>query len=138
MQPIGYRLEAGGGLDAVFAALADPTRRAILERLVKGEASVGELAAPFEMSQPAVSKHLQVLERAGLVQRRIAGARRPARVRLDALTAANTWLADYRAQWEARFVLQDALLRDMTRTEVRRARGKSRTRKRRTTKRGQQ
>lgn len=113
-----------GGLDAVFSALADPTRRAILARLVQGEAAVGELAAPFAMSQPAVSKHLKVLEQAGLVERRVAGSRRPARVRLEALAAANTWLEEYRARWKARFAQLDALLHDITRVE---GRGKTRT-----------
>jgi DNA-binding transcriptional ArsR family regulator len=115
VQPNGYGSGSGANLDAVFAALADPTRRAILSRLIRGDASVGELAAPFDMSQPAVSKHLQVLQRAGLVERSISGARRPARVRLEGLSAANTWLEEYRAQWETRFAQLDVLLRDMTR-----------------------
>jgi DNA-binding transcriptional ArsR family regulator len=98
----------------VFSALSDPTRRAILSRLTAGEASVGELAAPFKMSQPAVSKHLQVLERAGLIERSIAGSKRPARARIEPLTVARAWLEQYRAQWEARFTQLDALLLDMT------------------------
>lgn len=106
-------------LDAVFSALSDPTRRAILSRLVDGDASVGELAAPFSMSQPAVSKHLKVLEQAGLVERSIDGARRPARLRPEPLAAANTWLEEYRALWEARFDQLDTLLRDMVRAEGR-------------------
>lgn len=100
-------------LDAVFAALSDPTRRAILSRLLQGEASVGELAEPFSMSQPAVSKHLKVLERAGLVERRVDGSRRPARLCPEPLAAANTWLEEYRALWEARFAQLDELLIDM-------------------------
>ncbi|MEM8608847.1 MAG: metalloregulator ArsR/SmtB family transcription factor [Myxococcota bacterium] len=104
-------------LDAVFAALADPTRRAILARLVEGEAAVGELAAPFSMSQPAVSKHLKVLEHAGLVERSIDGSRRPARLRPEPLAAASTWLEDYRALWEARFDQLDGVLRSMARKE---------------------
>jgi DNA-binding transcriptional ArsR family regulator len=100
-------------LDAVFAALADPTRRAILARLVQGDASVGELAAPFAMSQPAVSKHLKVLERAGLVARGADGTRRPTRLRPEALAAATTWLDEYRALWDARFAQLDALLHEM-------------------------
>lgn len=117
MQPSGYT--PNPGLDAVFAALSDPTRRAILARLVEGEASVGELAAPFSMSQPAVSKHLKVLERAGLVERSVDGSRRPARLRPEPLAAANTWLEDYRAMWEARFAQLDSLLSEMASDEGR-------------------
>lgn len=116
MELVGYR-SPEASLDAVFAALADPTRRAILGRLVEGEASVGELAAPFTMSQPAVSKHLKVLEQAGLVERSVDGARRPARLRPEPLAAANTWLENYRELWEARFGQLDTLLRDMVRLE---------------------
>ncbi|MCO4762174.1 MAG: helix-turn-helix transcriptional regulator [Myxococcales bacterium] len=105
------------GLDAVFAALADPTRRAILSRLVHGQASVGELAKPFSMSQPAVSKHLKVLEKAGLIDRSVDGTRRPARLRPEPLAAANTWLEAYRALWEARFSQLDLLLEDMALSE---------------------
>jgi DNA-binding transcriptional ArsR family regulator len=112
MQPTGYRA-SNRELDAVFAALADPTRRAILSRLVKGDASVGELAAPFKMSQPAVSKHLKVLEHAGLVERSIAGSRRPARLRPEPLAAATGWLENYRALWQARFDQLDSLLKEM-------------------------
>ena len=115
MQPAGYMTNPSPALDAVFAALADGTRRAILARLVEGEASVRELAAPFDMSQPAVSKHLKVLERAGLVERRVDGARRPARLRPEPLATANTWLETYRALWEARFAQLDTLLEELTR-----------------------
>ena len=79
-------------LDATFAALADPTRRAILSRLASGEASVSELAAPFAMSQPAISKHLKVLERAGLISRGIDAQRRPRRLEAQPLAEANKWL----------------------------------------------
>ncbi len=113
VEPFGYAIDPSPGLNAVFGALSDPTRRAILARLVEGEASVGEIAAPFSMSQPAVSKHLKVLERAGLVERGIDGARRPARLRPEPLAAANTWLEAYRALWEARFAQLDALLHEM-------------------------
>ncbi|MEM7136290.1 MAG: metalloregulator ArsR/SmtB family transcription factor [Myxococcota bacterium] len=120
MQPSGYALGPNPALDSVFAALSDPTRRRILARLVEGEASVGELAAPFSMSQPAISKHLKVLEHAGLVERSVDGTRRPARLRPEPLAAANTWLESYRALWEAKFEQLDTLLRDLARDESRR------------------
>jgi len=87
-------------LDATFAALADPTRRAILARLASGEASVNELAAPFEMSQPAISKHLKVLERAGLISRGRDAQRRPRRLEAEPLAEATEWLERYREFWE--------------------------------------
>jgi DNA-binding transcriptional ArsR family regulator len=92
----------GSTLDLTFAALADPTRRAILERLAQGEATVGELAAPFEMSRPAISKHLRVLERAGLVMRKADG--RVSRLNLDAtpMREAQEWVGHYRRYWEDR------------------------------------
>lgn len=97
-------------LDATFAALADPTRRAILARLSTGEATVTELAAPFAMSQPAVSKHLRVLERAGLVRRGRDAQRRPCRLEARPLKAATDWLADYRNYWEESYRQLDDLL----------------------------
>ncbi|WP_407952140.1 ArsR/SmtB family transcription factor [Plantactinospora sonchi] len=97
-------------LDATFAALADPTRRAILARLAAGEATVTELAAPFRMSQPAVSKHLKVLERAGLVSRGRDAQRRPCRLEARPLKAAVDWLANYRAYWEESYQRLDDLL----------------------------
>src|SRR5215471_10804065 len=97
-------------LGATFAALADPTRRAILARLALGEASVMELAKPFEMSQPAVSKHLKVLERAGLIATARAAQRRPRRLEPRPLAQAAQWLERYRQFWEARFQSLDALL----------------------------
>ncbi|MCC6735719.1 MAG: winged helix-turn-helix transcriptional regulator [Bauldia sp.] len=97
-------------LDATFAALADPTRRAILARLVLGETTVMDLAKPFDMSQPAISKHLKVLERAGLVSRGRDAQRRPVRLEAKPLAEASTWLESYRALWEARFDRLDALL----------------------------
>ena len=100
-------------LDATFAALADPTRRAILARLAAGEASVTELAAPFAMSQPAVSKHLKVLERAGLVSRGRDAQRRPRRLEAEPLAEATEWLEEYRELWEGRFRQLDALLGEM-------------------------
>jgi DNA-binding transcriptional ArsR family regulator len=100
-------------LDMTFAALADPTRRAILARLAQGEASVLELARPFAMSQPAISKHLKVLERAGLIRRGQAGQRRPRRLEAKPLAEANEWLERYREIWEANFQRLDALLEEM-------------------------
>jgi DNA-binding transcriptional ArsR family regulator len=90
-------------LDATFAALSDPTRRAILARLVEGDASVAELAAPFEITQRAVSKHIAVLEAAGLVSRGKDAQRRPSRIRLEPLMEMDEWLAFYRALWTQRF-----------------------------------
>jgi len=109
MEPIGYE-KSPGQLDATFAALADPTRRAILARLIDGEASVTELAKPFAMSQPAISKHLKVLERAGLVSRGRDAARRPVRAEIEPLKAATDWLEEYRRVWEANYSRLDALL----------------------------
>jgi DNA-binding transcriptional ArsR family regulator len=106
-------MNASSRLDATFAAHADPTRRAILARLVSGEASVMELARPFAMSQPAISKHLQVLERAGLISRGREAQRRPRRIEPKALAEANAWLENYRQFWEARFERLDALLDEM-------------------------
>lgn len=100
-------------LDATFFALADPTRRAILARLATGEASVTELAEPFEMTQPAISKHLKVLERAGLVTVGRDGARRPRRLEPEALEAATEWIERYREIWEANYRRLDALLGEL-------------------------
>src|SRR5437879_8168251 len=97
-------------LDTVFAALADPTRRAILARLASGEASVTELAEPFAMSQPAISKHLKVLERAGLISRGRDAQRRPRKLEPKPLAEATKWLERYRRFWEGRFQRLDALL----------------------------
>jgi len=122
MQPIGY--EASGGLDATFAALADPTRRAILARLASGEATVSELAEPFAMTQPAISKHLKVLERAGLISRGRDAQRRPSRLEAAPLAEANRFLEAYREFWEASFQQLDALLAEMKKEEKKRARKK--------------
>jgi DNA-binding transcriptional ArsR family regulator len=100
-------------LDSAFAALADPTRRAILVRLTAGEATVGELAAPFAMTQPAISKHLRVLERAGLISRGRDAQRRPRRLEAAALRAATGWLEDLRQRWEESYVRLDVLLEEM-------------------------
>ena len=111
-------------LDATFAALADPTRRAILDRLAAGEASVAELARPFEMSQPAISKHLKVLERAGLISGGVDAQRRPRRLEAQPLAEAIRWLEGYRQHWEAKFKRLDALLEEMKDEEKRRVPGK--------------
>ena len=106
-------MDAAAALDATFAALADPTRRAILARLATGEASVNELAAPFDMSQPAISKHLKVLERAGLVSIGRDAQRRPRRLEAKPLGDASEWLEPYRDRWEARFQKLDQLLAEL-------------------------
>lgn len=113
MERIGYGQRASSHLDATFAALADPTRRAILARLASGEASVMELAQPFAMSQPAISRHLKVLERAGLISRGREAQRRPRRLVAEPLAEANEWLEGYREFWEGRFQRLDALLHEM-------------------------
>jgi DNA-binding transcriptional ArsR family regulator len=100
-------------LDATFAALADPTRRAILARLASGEASVTELAQPFAMSQPAISKHIKVLERAGLISRGRDAQRRPCRIEGKPLADANAWLERYRWFWADSFQRLDALLDEL-------------------------
>jgi len=97
-------------LDAVFAALADPTRRAIIARLASGEASVTELAEPFTMSQPAISKHLKVLERAGLISRSRSAQRRPRRLEATRLREVTQWLERYRKLWEGNYRRLDVLL----------------------------
>jgi DNA-binding transcriptional ArsR family regulator len=117
MQPQGYRRATPDQLNATFAALADPTRRAILTRLASGEASVSELAQPFAMSQPAISKHLKVLERAGLISRGRDAQRRPRRLEARPLAEATQWLERYREFWEGTFQRLDALL-DELKTDV--------------------
>ena len=100
-------------LDATFAALADPTRRAILARLATGEASVAELAEPFDMTQPAISKHLKVLERAGLISRAREAQRRPRRLEPRPLAEATDWIERYRKIWEGNFKRLDAVLQEL-------------------------
>jgi DNA-binding transcriptional ArsR family regulator len=100
-------------LDATFLALADPTRRAILARLARGEASVTELAEPFAISQPAISKHLRILERAGLVTVGQDAQRRPRRFEGKPLAEASAWLERYRASWEASFARLDSVLEEL-------------------------
>jgi len=119
---------AAKSLDLTFAALADPTRRAILARLATGEASVTELAEPFAMSQPAISKHLKVLERAGLISRGRDAQRRPRRLDAAPLAEATLWLERYRQFWEARYQQLDSLLEELKKQESR-APGKRRRRK---------
>jgi DNA-binding transcriptional ArsR family regulator len=97
-------------LDAIFGALADPTRRAILARLAEGDASVYELTAPFDVSQPAISKHLKVLESAGLISRTRRATARLSHLEADPLRRATEWLVDYREYWEESHVRLDALL----------------------------
>jgi DNA-binding transcriptional ArsR family regulator len=116
---MGYVMTPSERLDATFAALADPTRRAILARLASGEASVTELARPFAMSQPAISKHLKVLERAGLITRSRDRQRRPCRIEARPLAEANDWLEGYRRLWEANFERLDALLDELKAQEDR-------------------
>ena len=100
-------------LDATFAALADPTRRAILARLATSDASVNELAEPFAMSQPAISKHLKVLERAGLITRSKDAQRRPCRIEAQPLGEATRWLEHYRDLWEQRYQRLDGVLEEL-------------------------
>lgn len=97
-------------IDSAFAALADPKRRAIVARLAQGEATVAELAQPFAMSQPAVSRHLRVLEEAGLIEARVDGTARPRRLRPEGFRLAFEWFDDFRALWEERLARLDAVL----------------------------
>ncbi len=112
-------------LSATFAALADPTRRAILARLVLGETSVGELAKPFDISGPAISKHLKVLERAGLIARGREAQWRPCRIEPAALKSVDDWLEHYRRFWEERFDRLDDYLRELQAKEKKRGRKKA-------------
>ena len=117
MEQVGYT-QTQPDLDAMFAALADPTRRAILLRLVDGQAPVNELAAPFEMSQPAVSRHLKVLERAGLIERDIDEQRRPARLKAQNMAAAVDWLTEFKAFWGTSFNQLDSVLANMKQADA--------------------
>ncbi|MBO6510258.1 MAG: winged helix-turn-helix transcriptional regulator [Roseibium sp.] len=116
MEQVGY-IKDGGDLNAVFAALADPTRRAILTRLAAGEASVNEIAAPFEMSQPAISKHLKVLERAGLVTRGADRQKRPAQLNAAPMKEAIAWLEEFKQFWSSSFDQLDELLEQLKNTD---------------------
>lgn len=124
MKLVSYEKMNSDRLDATFAALADPTRRAILARLAAGEASVMELAEPFAMTQPAISKHLKVLERAGLISRRCDAQRRPCRIEAKPLEEATQWLENYRQFWETTFQRLDTLLDEMKTGEKKRKRAK--------------
>ncbi len=117
MEQVSYG-NSSSNLDAIFAALADPTRRAILSRLVEGEASVNEIAAPFKMSQPAVSRHLKVLERAGLIERDVDEQRRPARLRAEIMALAVDWLTEFEAFWGTRFGQLDEVLITMKQAQL--------------------
>jgi DNA-binding transcriptional ArsR family regulator len=114
-------------LDATFLALSDPTRRAILARLARGEASVTELAEPFAISQPAISKHLKILERAGLISVGQDAQRRPRRLEGKSLAEATAWLEQYRTNWEASFERLDGLLAEIQRTPSGSKRARKRT-----------
>jgi DNA-binding transcriptional ArsR family regulator len=113
-----------GRLDIAFGALADPTRRAILQRLMSGDASVAELAAPFDMTGPAITKHLKTLERAGLISRGRDAQRRPCRLEPGALKEAADWLEQYRRFWEESLDRLEAYVREIQRA------GRGRTKKR--------
>ena len=117
LQPAGYGMMTSNQMDATFAALADSTRRAILLRLATGQASVNELAKPFRMSQPAVSKHLKVLERAGLISVGQDAQRRPRRIQAARLAEASAWLERFREFWEGSFCRLDDLLEEMKSSE---------------------
>ena len=119
MESFGYTKSASQ-LDAVFAALADPTRRVILSRLAAGEASVNELAKPFKISQPAVSKHLKVLELAGLIERGIDRQRRPARLNAKPMADAVNWLENFRRFWTSSFDQLDDLLLELKKAKPKR------------------
>jgi len=112
-----YALTPPQRLDATFAALADPTRRAILARLATGDATVKELAKPFSISQPAISKHLKVLERAGLISRRREAQRRPCRIEAAPLQEVAAWTEGYRRFWEASYERLDDYLRQLQEKE---------------------
>ena len=117
------------GLNMTFAALADPTRRAILARLALGETSVNELARPFEMSLPAVSRHLKVLEHAGLIARSRDAQWRPCRLKPEQLKTAADWLEGYRRFWEKRFDRLDAYLKTLQKARAKEEKGKRRAKK---------
>jgi len=121
---MGYATTSSDRLDATFAALADPTRRAILARLASGDAAVTELVRPFAMSQPAISKHLKVLERAGLISRGRDAQRRPCRIEGTPLADATGWLERYRRFWDASFQRLDSLLDELKADQKRAGRSK--------------
>ena len=122
MKQTSYGQVTSNRLDMTFAALANPTRRAILARLASGKVSVNELAEPFSMSQPAVSRHLKVLERAGLISSGSDAQRRPRKLEARPLAEATEWLETYREYWEASFVRLDGLLSELIAAETKRKR----------------
>jgi DNA-binding transcriptional ArsR family regulator len=122
MEQSGYERGTSRRLDTTFAALANPTRRAILARLASGEVSVSELAEPFAMTQPAISRHLKVLERAGLISSATDAQRRPRKLDARPLAEATQWMEEYRKFWEASFVRLDGLLSELKATEEKRKR----------------
>ena len=123
MEQLGYTKDTAN-LDAIFAALADPTRRAILSRLAAGEASVNELAAPFAISQPAVSRHLKVLRQAGLIQQDIDRQRRPAHLNAKPMASAANWLEEFREFWSSSFDQLDGLLQELKSAKAAKKRAK--------------
>ncbi|MBO6548046.1 MAG: winged helix-turn-helix transcriptional regulator [Rhizobiales bacterium] len=116
MEQVGYT-NSPAQLDVVFSALADPTRREILSRLAEGELSVNEIAEPFEISQPAISRHLKVLERAGLIERNVAQQQRPARLKAETLVVAVDWLTEFKEFWGASFDQLDHVLKTLNETK---------------------
>jgi DNA-binding transcriptional ArsR family regulator len=122
MEHFSYRRESTDRLNKTFAALANPTRRAILARLASGEVSVNELAEPFLMSQPAISRHLKVLEQAGLISTGSDAQRRPRKLEASPLAEAAKWLENYREYWKASFDRLDGLLRELKTSQARRGR----------------
>ncbi|MET1416690.1 metalloregulator ArsR/SmtB family transcription factor [Roseibium sp. HPY-6] len=105
-------------LDTVFKALSDPTRRAILARLAHGEATVDQISEPFEMSQPSISRHLKVLETAGLISSRVEGTARPRKIEAKPFMAISDWLEQYQTVWEANFARLDTLLSELVEKEA--------------------
>jgi DNA-binding transcriptional ArsR family regulator len=128
MEQAGYKGAMSHRLNMTFAALANPTRRAILARLASGEVSVSELAEPFAMTQPAISRHLRVLERAGLISSATDAQRRPRRLDARPLAEATEWLEAYREYWESSFVRLDGLLGELKATGKKRKRSTAKLR----------
>jgi DNA-binding transcriptional ArsR family regulator len=119
MEQVSYRQKSSSRLDRTFAALANPTRRAILARLASGDVSVNELAEPFSMSQPAISRHLKVLEQAGLISTGSDAQRRPRKLEAGPLAEANEWLENYREFWKSSFARLDGLLSELKTSQAR-------------------
>jgi DNA-binding transcriptional ArsR family regulator len=128
MEQHGYKRGSSDRLDKTFAALANPTRRAILARLASGEVSVNELAEPFSMSQPAISRHLKVLEQAGLISTGSDAQRRPRKLEASPLAEATEWMEHYREYWKASFARLDGLLGELKTSQAKRGRSAKRKR----------